>query len=138
MAINLNKTFIGGNLTKDPELRFTSTGTAVCNFDIAVNRKFKQGEEWKTDVQYFKIIVWGKTGENCAKYLGKGKGALVEGRLQNRSYETSNGQKKYITEIVADSIQFTGSKGESSDSSPESVFTDAGFTAVDNDESIPF
>lgn len=136
MAVNMNKVFIAGNLTRDPELRHTSGGASVCNFDLAVNRKFKQGDEWKTETMFFKICVWGKSAENCAKYLTKGKGALVEGRLQNRSWEDKDGNKRISTEIVAENVQFTSGKGESS-GKDESVFTDAGFSTQDDDQ-VPF
>lgn len=85
-----------------------------------MNRKYKAGEEWKTEVSYFNVIVWNKLGENCCKYLTKGKAALVEGRLQNRSYETQDGQKRSVTEIIAENVQFLGggrneSAGDTSD-----------------------
>ena len=115
MAANLNKVFLMGNLTRDPEIRSTAQGTPVCNFSIAVNRSYKGGDgEFKKEVNFFKIIVWGKTGENCSKYLAQGKAVLVEGRLNNNSYETKEGQKRVTTEIVADNVQFLSSgKGDS-------------------------
>jgi single-strand DNA-binding protein len=110
---SLNKVFLMGNLTKNPELRHTSNGNSVCSFGIAVNRKFKQGEEWKTEVAFFNIVVWGKSGENCAKYLTKGKSVLVEGRLNNRSWEAQDGTKRSATDIVADDVVFLGGKESS-------------------------
>jgi single-strand DNA-binding protein len=107
---SLNRVFLMGNLTRDPELKYTPQGTAVCRFSIAVNRKFMQGNEWKTDVQYFQIVVWGKSGENCEKYLAKGRPVFVEGRLQNRSWE-KDGIKHTVTEIIAENTQFLGSIG---------------------------
>lgn len=106
---SLNRTFLMGNLTRDPELKYTPQGTPVCRLGIAVNRKFKQGDAWKTDVQFFNVVVWGKTGENCREYLVKGRPVFVEGRLQNRSWE-KDGVKHTMTEIVADSVQFIGGK----------------------------
>lgn len=145
MAGNLNKVFLLGNLTRDPELRHTAQGTSVANFSIAVNRSYKGNDgEFKKETSYFNIIVWGKSGENSAKYLTKGRPVLVEGRLQNRSYETQDGQKRTVTEIVADNVQFLGS---GRDSAPEeSNNNDAGFSADygnsagDNsdDDSVPF
>lgn len=145
MAGNLNKVFLLGNLTRDPELRHTAQGTSVANFSIAVNRSYKGNDgEFKKETSYFNIIVWGKSGENSAKYLTKGRPVLVEGRLQNRSYETQDGQKRTVTEIVADNVQFLGS---GRDSAPEeSSNNDAGFSADygssagDNsdDDSVPF
>lgn len=114
---SLNRVFLMGNLTRDPELKYTPQGTAICRFSIAVNRKFMQGNEWKTDVQYFQIVVWGKSGENCSKFLSKGRPVFVEGRLQNRGWE-KDGTKHTVTEIIAESIQFLGSNvGKSQDRS---------------------
>ncbi len=145
MAGNLNKVFLLGNLTRDPELRHTAQGTSVANFSIAVNRTYKGNDgDFKKETSYFNIIVWGRIGENCAKYLTKGRPVLVEGRLQNRSYETQDGQKRTITEIVADNVQFLGS-GSSRDSMDEmsnSGGDDVGFSAdfapSDDDDAVPF
>lgn len=106
---SFNKTYLMGNLTRDPELKYTPQGTPVCRLGIAVNRKFKQGEAWKTDVQFFSVVVWGKSGENCREYLVKGRPVFVEGRLQNRSWE-KDGVKHTITEIIAETVQFIGGK----------------------------
>ena len=131
MAGNLNKVFLLGNLTRDPELRHTAQGTSVANFSIAVNRTFN-------------IIVWGRIGENCAKYLSKGRPVLVEGRLQNRSYETQDGQKRTVTEIVADNVQFlSGASGRDTiDDGASSGGDDVGFSAdfapTDDDDAVPF
>jgi len=119
---NLNKVLIVGNLTRDPELRHTGTGTAVCSFSLAVNRSYKGSDgDYKKEVAFFNIVVWGKSGENCAKYLSKGKSALVEGGLSNRSYEASDGTKRNVTEIVADNVQFLSAGG---DRAPESAPAD--------------
>lgn len=110
---NLNKVLIVGNLTREPELRHTGTGTAVCSFSLAVNRRYKGSDgDYKKEVAFFNIVVWGKSGENCAKYLSKGKAAFVEGRLFNRSYEASDGTKRNVTEIVADNVQFLSAGGD--------------------------
>ena len=109
---SFNKVMLMGNLTRDPELRYTSNGSAVTNFGLAVNRKFKQGDEWKEDVCFVDITVWGKQGENCAEYLSKGRPAFVEGRLQYSTWE-SDGQKKSKLEVVANTVQFLGSRGDS-------------------------
>lgn len=100
---NLNKVFLLGNLTRDPELRQTPSGASVCNFSIAVNEGFGD----KKKVNFFNVQAWQKTAEACAKYLSKGRPVLVEGRLQNRSYE-KDGQKRTVTEIVAENVQFLG------------------------------
>ncbi len=143
MAGNLNKVFLLGNLTRDPELRHTAQGTSVANFSIAVNRTYKGNDgDFKKETSFFNIIVWGKSGENCAKYLTKGRPVLVEGRLQNRSYETQEGQKRTVTEIVADNVQFLGTgRG---DAAEEGGSNDAGFSADfsgpmgGDDDAVPF
>ena len=103
---NLNKVFLLGNLTRDPELRQTANGASVCSFSIAVNEGFGD----KKKVNFFNVQAWQKTAEACAKYLAKGRPVLVEGRLQNRSYE-KDGQKRTITEIVAENVQFLAQAG---------------------------
>ena len=128
---SFNKVMLMGNLTRDPELRYTSNGSAVTSFGLAVNRKFKQGEEWKEDVCFVDITVWGKQGENCAEYLSKGRPAFVEGRLQYSTWE-SDGQKKSKLEVVANTVQFLGSR---SDSHGE---TSSGQTTVSNEDDVPF
>ncbi len=142
MAGNLNKVFLVGNLTRDPELRHTAQGTSVANFSIAVNRSYKGNDgDFKKEVSYFNIVVWGKTGENCSKYLSKGRSVLVEGRLANRSYETQDGQKRTITEIVADNVQFLGGRGDSQDEGSEaSGGGDYGSNYADgsDDDAVPF
>jgi single-strand DNA-binding protein len=142
MAGNFNKVFLLGNLTRDPELRHTAQGTAVATFSLAVNRVYKSNDgATKKDTNYFTIVVWGRTGENCAKYLSKGRSVFVEGRLQNRSYETQEGQKRTITEVVADNVQFLSGSGDRSNAMDDSG--DPGFAADfgsmdDNDDAIPF
>ncbi|KAF1079343.1 MAG: Single-stranded DNA-binding protein [Candidatus Rifleibacterium amylolyticum] len=141
MAGNLNKVFLVGNLTRDPELRHTAQGTSVANFSIAVNRSYKGNDgDFKKEVSYFNIVVWGKTGENCSKYLSKGRSVLVEGRLANRSYETQDGQKRTITEIVADNVQFLGGRGDSQDEGGEaSGGGDYGsYADGSDDDAVPF
>lgn len=141
---NLNKAFLIGNLTKDPELRHTTGGASVASFGIAVNRSYKSGDDWKKEVSFFNIVVWGKAGENCAKYLAKGRPALVEGRLANRSYEAQDGQKRNITEIVADNVQFLGTGnrdegGYQNQDNPTYGGTDTGdYTGGGDDDAVPF
>jgi single-strand DNA-binding protein len=120
-----NKVIMVGNLTSDPELRYTGQGTPVANLRIAVNSKIKSGEEWKDETLFIDVTVWGKQGESCSQYLSKGRQILVEGRLQERSWE-SDGQKKSKMEIVAATVKFLGKKdgadsgggGHSSSSGP--------------------
>ena len=105
-----NKVILIGNLTRDPEMRYTPQGTSVCNFGIAVNRKYKQGDEMKEEVTYINVVVFGKQADTCGQYLNKGKSVLVEGRLQERRWETEEGQKRSKHEVVAENIRFL-SKG---------------------------
>lgn len=142
MAVNLNKVFLMGNLTRDPELRHTAQGTSVANFSIAVNRSFKGSDgDFKKETNYFNIIVWGKSGENCQKYLSKGRPVLVEGRLQNRSYETQDGQKRTVTEIVADNVQFLGGRSDAQEDNSDSFAGDFGsssYADANDDDQVPF
>lgn len=95
-----------GNLTRDPEIKFTPSGTPVFNGSLAVNRKYKQGDETKEDVTYIDIVAFGRTAENAAQYLSKGSGILVHGRIQQRRWETQDGQKRSKHEVVAENINF--------------------------------
>jgi len=119
---SFNKVILLGNLTRDPEVRYTPNGTAVASFAIAVNRRYKQGEETKDEVSYLDIVVFGKTAENCGQYLNKGDGILVDGRLQQRRWETE-GQKRSKVEVVAQSVTFmpkrSGSTGSNKDAQAE-------------------
>ena len=105
--VSFNKVILLGNLTRDPEVRYTPSGTAVASFAIAVNRKYKQGDETKDEVSYIDIVVFGKTAENCGQYLNKGDGILVDGRLQQRRWDDKEtGQKRSKVEVVAQSVNF--------------------------------
>lgn len=110
---SFNKVMLMGNLTRDPELRFTAKGSAVASFGLAVNRKFKQGDEWVDEVCFVDITVWGKQGENCAEYLSKGRPAFIEGYLKFSTWE-SDGQKRNKLEVVASAVQFLGSRSDAS------------------------
>lgn len=103
--MNYNKSILIGNLTKDTEVRYTPQGTAVVNFTLAVNRKYKSGEETKEDVAFIPCVAWGKTAELINQYCKKGSPLFVEGRLQTRSWE-KDGQKQYKTEVVVENMQF--------------------------------
>ena len=105
----MNRAVLVGRLTKDPELRYTQTGIAVANFTIAVNRRFaKEGEQ---GADFIPVIVWQKAAENVAKYLSKGSQVAVEGRIQTSSYDNKEGQRVFRTDVVADQVEFIGSKG---------------------------
>lgn len=104
----MNKVILIGNLTKDPESQTTSNGTTVCRFTIAVQRRFNNANGEK-EVDFLNIVTWRTLAENCIKYLTKGKKVAVGGSIQTRSYETNDGIKKYITEIMADEVEFLSS-----------------------------
>ena len=104
---SLNKVFLIGNLTRDPELRYIPSGSAVATFTVAVNRVYKsQAGEKKEQTSFLRVVVWGRRAEVCGEYLSKGNPVFVEGRLQSRDWETQDGQKRSTVEVVADNIQF--------------------------------
>lgn len=108
-ASNINRVVLTGNLTFDPELRSLPSGTAVCKLRIASNTRRKSaGGEWEDKPNYFDVTVWGAQGENCARYLSKGRGVAVDGRLEWREWQDQQGNKRQSVEIVADSVQFLG------------------------------
>jgi single-strand DNA-binding protein len=105
-----NKVIMAGNLTADPELRYTPQGTAVTTLRLAVNSRVKSGDEYKDEALFIDVVVWGKQAESSSQYLSKGRGVLVEGRLQERKWE-SDGQKRSKMEIVAQNVRFLGGGG---------------------------
>ncbi len=111
MAGGVNKVILLGNLGKDPEVRFTPSGQAVCNFSIATNESWtdKSGQKQER-TEWHRIVVWGKMGELCGEYLKKGRQAFVEGRLQTREWTDKEGKKNYSTEVVANNVQFIGAR----------------------------
>jgi len=107
---SFNKVLLMGNLTKDPELRYTPQGTAVVNLRLAVNRKFRdRNQEMKEETCFVTCVVWDKQAEACNQYLHKGSPIFVEGRLQSRSWEDAAGQKRNVIEVRAERVQFLGS-----------------------------
>jgi single-strand DNA-binding protein len=110
MPQNINSVVLVGNLTKDPELRHTPAGTAVTTLRVAVNDRVKRGEEWTDAAYYFDVTVWGRTAENCAQYLAKGRPVGVQGKLTWREWDAQDGTKRQSVEVVADNIQFLGSR----------------------------
>ena len=117
---NLNKVFLIGNLTRDPELRYTPGGTAVANLGIAVNRRFKDSSgELKEEVCFLTVTVWDKQAEACCQYLTKGRPVFVEGVLQSRFWETSEGQKRSAIDVRAERVQILGSYGGAKDKTGE-------------------
>ena len=111
--MSLNKVLLIGNLGKDPELKYTPSGAAVCTFSIATTERYKdkQGEQQETTT-WHNIVTWRQLAEICGKYLEKGKQVYIEGKIQARSYDDRDGNKKYITEIVANEMQMLGGRGD--------------------------
>jgi single-strand DNA-binding protein len=112
VSMSVNKVILIGNLGKDPELRFTSTGSAVARFPIATSEVWNDRDGNKQErTEWHNIIVWGKQGESCSQYLAKGRQVFVEGSIRSRSYDDKSGNKRYVTEIVAQRIRFLGGGG---------------------------
>lgn len=114
----MNKTFLVGRLTKDPELKYLSNNIAVANFTIAINRTFTN-QTGEREADFINIVVWRKQAENVKKYLSKGSLVGIDGRIQTRNYENPEGKKVYITEVVADNVQFLESKNQRDNVSPQ-------------------
>jgi len=149
---NINRVVLVGNLTRDPELRHTPSGMAVCSLRIAVNTRRKDNStgQWTEKPNYFDIKVWGAQGENCAQYLSKGRPVAVDGRLEWSEWESQDGGKRSKVEVVADTVQFLGSRGDgegggggggggfkaSTELKPDPVEAFTGAAASDDD--IPF
>ena len=106
----LNKVMILGNLGRDPEVRNTQSGRTVANFSVATTDSWGTGEDRQERTEWHQVVVWGKSAEACGQYLTKGRQVLVEGRLQTRRYEDKDGVTRYVTEIVAQQVQFMGGK----------------------------
>jgi len=111
-ASNVNVVVITGNLTRDPELRSTGGGTSICKLRVAVNSRRKDGQsgEWVDKPNFFDVTVWGAQGENCANYLSKGRPVAIEGRLDWREWDDQSGNKRQSVEIIANTVQFLGSR----------------------------
>jgi single-strand DNA-binding protein len=115
-ATNINRVVMTGNLTADPELRSTASGTSVCSLRIACNTRRKDSNtgEWVDKPNYFNVTVWGAQGENAARYLAKGRPVAIDGRLEWREWEAQDGTKRNAVDIIADSVQFLGSREDPS------------------------
>ena len=152
----MNKVFLIGNLTRDPEMRSTQSGVAVCNFSIAVNRRFRNPQTGQQETDFLNIVAWRQLAELCSKYLAKGRKVAVTGSIQTRQYEAKDGSKRTAWDIVADEVEFlTPPHPQSSTPSAPGAYTTAaskdsgaayapqphndfgGFTQVD-DEELPF
>jgi single-strand DNA-binding protein len=146
-ASNINRVIITGNLTRDPELRSTPGGTSVCSLRVAVNTRGKDADgQWVDKPNYFDVTVWGTQGENCAQYLAKGRPVAIDGRLRWREWEDREGGKRQAVDIIADSVQFLGSRDagqqngarESDVSADTSDFDPVGVGQGGSDDDIPF
>jgi single-strand DNA-binding protein len=136
-ASNINVVVITGNLTRDPELRSTGGGTPVCELRVAVNSRRKNGQtgEWEDKPNYFDVTVWGAQGENCANYLSKGRPVAVEGRLDWREWEAKDGSgKRQAVSIVANSVQFLGSRDGSGGGGNGNGFTPSSDVPADTSD----
>ncbi len=129
---SFNKVILMGNLTKDPEVRYATNGTAVATFGLAVNRRYRQGEEMKEEVCFIDIVVFGKQAETSGQYLSKGQGVIIDGRLEQRKWDSEDGQKRSKHQVVALSIQFLpkrqgGAEGGSGEAPSDEVTDDVPF-----------
>ena len=138
----LNKVMVIGNLGRDPEMRYTANGTAVTEFSVAATERFTSNGQQQERTEWFNVVTWNRLAETCAQYLTKGRQVYVEGRLQTRSWDGQDGQKRYRTEVIAETVRFLGgggggggSRGESFDAGPP-VGADAGGD-IDPDD-LPF
>ena len=144
----MNKAILIGNLTRDPEYATTSGGVAKCSFTVAVQRRFANADG-KREADFIPVITWRQLADNCAKYLAKGRKVAIEGTIQTRSYDAQDGTKRYVTEIIADNVEFLGGAQNSADPGPtppperkelqgeQMNMHNGGFTEVDDDE-LPF
>lgn len=136
----LNRVVLVGRLTKDPDLRFTPNGVAVANFTIAVNRPFSN-QQGKKEADFINCVIWRKQAENLANYMKKGSMIGVDGRIQTRSFDGQDGKKVFITEVVADNVQFLEGKGQTSQNQ-EKAHTGKNLEnegqPVDDENSLPF
>jgi single-strand DNA-binding protein len=145
---NINRVVLVGNLTKDPELRHTSGGTSVCKLRLAVNTRQKDAAtgQWGDKPNYFDVTVWGNQAESCAQYLSRGRPVAVDGRLDWREWEAQDGTKRQAVEIIAESVQFLGSRGDGGEGSGQSTYVPAAdvaantsdFSPSSTDDDIPF
>lgn len=136
----MNRIILLGRLTKEPEVRYTNTGKVVASFTMAVDRPFT-GQDGKREADFIPVVIWGKPAETIGNYVQKGHRVLVEGRLQIRSYDGKDGQKRWITEVIADRFEFIEKAGDKA-AKPQASNTPGGFEsmgeAVPNMDSIPF
>lgn len=141
MAASLNRVILIGNLTADPELRYTPGGTARTRFSIAVNRQYKNASgQLQEETTFVPIVTWGSQAENCANFLSKGRSVAVEGRLRIDSFENTEGERRKVVEVVASTVQFLGGSPRTGDASsgPASMSTPDHEAEESMAEEVPF
>ncbi|MCL2675932.1 MAG: single-stranded DNA-binding protein [Firmicutes bacterium] len=131
----MNRVVLVGNLTKDPELTTTGSGVSLCRFAIAVNRNFTSASG-ERDADFFNIVAWRNLADNCGKFLAKGKKVAVSGRIENRTVDSGDGNKRYYTDIIADDVEFLSPRGEGGEPMANRVPVTE-LKPVDSDE-LPF
>ena len=140
----MNKVFLIGRLSRDPELRHTTSGTPVCQINVAISRPVQQGAEPQTD--FINVVIWNRQAENVARYLSKGRQIAIEGRIQTRNYDNNEGKRTYVTEVIASNVEFLGSANDNRTNSSVDSFNDNPFdvepqmetTSIDNDPFASF
>jgi single-strand DNA-binding protein len=136
---SFNKVILLGNLTRDPEVKNTPSGATVASFGLAINRKYKQGEETKEEVSFFDIVVFGKQANNCSQYLHKGDSVMIDGRLQQRRWDDKEtGQKRSKIDVVAENVKFMPKRGSNGLATGGSQQKEPEFEASAGDNEIPF
>ena len=140
----MNKVILIGNLTKDPEVTQTQSGITKCSLRLAVQRRFTN-QQGVREADFIPVVAWRQTGELCGKYLSKGRKCAVVGTLQTRSYDAQDGTKRYVTEVIADEVEFLGSRGETNSPAADAATSPSGeasgndgFTEVPDDDELPF
>lgn len=133
----MNKIFIVGNLTRDPELRSTSAGIPVCTFSVAVNRR-RTAEAGQPEADFFRVTTWRQLAENCNRYLAKGRKVAVVGDISLNQYKDANGLPRYSMEVTADEVEFLTPRGERSDPVDVAVDKQSGMVVVNDEETLPF
>jgi single-strand DNA-binding protein len=136
----VNKVILVGNLGADPDMRYTAGGQGVCELRLATSESWMKDGQKQEKTEWHRVVVWGKRAEVCSKYLSKGRQVYIEGRIQTRTYDDKEGQKRYITEIIANDVQFIGGNKGGGSATPDAP-VDSGYSApgpTGADDDIPF
>jgi single-strand DNA-binding protein len=138
--MSVNKVILIGNLGKDPEVRYTQSGTAVTNFTMATSRSFKKDGEKVDETEWHRVVAFGRTAEVCGEYLSKGKQVYVEGRIQTREWEDKEGNRRWTTEIIIERMQMLGSRADKAVEQPPPITDDPFDKTPDDvrDDDVPF